>query len=296
MTTLRVGTRGSDLAVTQTRWLCDQLRAAVPGLEVEEIIIKTHGDVVQDRPFDADWPVGSFVSALEQALVQGEVDFAVHSYKDLPSDSPEPLVVAAIPPREDPRDVLVTREHQVDLDHLPSGFKIGTGSPRRMAQMRRLGDVVVEPIRGNVPTRLAMLDEGFDAVVLAAAGLSRLGIQPDHAMPLPIDRFVCSPAQGALAVQVRAGSEAEGIVRAVDDARTRRGVAAERAYMARIEAGCHTPMAAYGIVEDDDHVHLRAHLFSDDGSRLAEGEERGDDPVAVGQELGARLLAELGPR
>ena len=159
--------------------------------------------------------------------------------------------------------------------------------------MRRLGDVEIVPIRGNVPTRLAKLDEGFDAVVLAAAGLNRLGITPPHTIALPLDRFVPSPAQGALAVQTRSDSAAARIVAVVDDADTRRTVTAERAFMTRVEAGCQTPMAAYAVV-DGDAMHLRAQLFSDDGTRFAQGEVNGQDAVTLGNTLGDRLLAELG--
>jgi len=292
MTTLRAGTRGSRLALTQTRWVCERLRAAHASLQIEEIIIKTHGDIATDKPFDASWPVGSFVNALEAALLEGEIDFAVHSYKDLPSQSPQGLVIAAVPGREAVEDVLVVRE-PVDLDRLPGGFRIGTSSPRRTAQLRRLGDVVIVPIRGNVPTRLEKIEgDDLDGVVLAAAGLRRLGLEPKHVIDLPPDRFVPSPAQGALAVQARAGDEAAKLIAVLDDEEARRAVTAERSFLAAVEAGCQTPLGALAIVSGD-RIELRAQLFSDDGERLAEGVEEGDDPQQVGSRLAGRLLAEL---
>jgi hydroxymethylbilane synthase len=292
MTTLRAGTRGSRLALTQTRWVCERLRAAHASLQIEEIIIKTQGDVAVDKPFDASWPVGSFVNALEAALLAGEIDFAVHSYKDLPSQSPRGLVIAAVPGREAVEDVLVVRQ-PVDLDRLPDGFRIGTSSPRRAAQLRRLGDVVIVPIRGNVPTRLEKIKgDDLDGVVLAAAGLRRLGLRPEHVIDLPPDRFVPSPAQGALAVQARAGDEAAKLIAVLDDEEARRAVTAERSFLAAVEAGCQTPLGALATVSGD-RIELRAQLFSDDGERLVEGVEEGDDPQQVGSRLAGRLLAEL---
>lgn len=292
MTTLRVGTRGSALARTQTRWVCDRLEAAHDGLHIEEIVIKTHGDAAVDAPFDDRWPVGSFVTALEAALLASDIDFAVHSFKDLPSASPDGLVVSAIPPRELVHDVLVVRE-PLDLDALPDGFRIGTSSPRRIAQLRRLGGVEIVPIRGNVPTRLEKINDGTaDGVVLAAAGLRRLSIEPSHTIVLPADRFVPAPAQGALAIQTRDGDDAAAIVAVMEDEPTRRAINAERAFLARTEAGCHTPIGALAVGAGDG-VELRAQLFSDDGEHLAEGVEIGDDPFAVGTQLADRLLGEL---
>jgi hydroxymethylbilane synthase len=292
MTRLRVGSRGSELALTQTRWVCDRLREAHLGIEIEEVIIRTHGDAATDQPFDAAWPVGSFVSALEMALVNGEIDFAVHSYKDLPSESPEGLVIAAVPQREVAHDVMVVRE-PVTLNDLPRRFRIGTSSPRRSAQLRRLGEVELVPIRGNVPTRLGKVTSGeVDAVVLAAAGLRRLGIEPEHVVPLPTDRFVPSPAQGALAIQSRAGDEAERLLDALNHAPSRCAVEAERAFLARVEAGCQTPLGALATLADET-ITLRAQLFSDDGERLVKGKATGSDPLDVGDRLGKRLVAEL---
>ncbi len=293
MTVLRVGTRGSDLALWQSNWVSERLRVAHPGVSIERIIIKTHGDVAVDQRFDADWPVGGFVGAIEQALSNGEIDFAVHSYKDLQTAATPGLVVAAIPEREAPHDVLVLRE-MVDLGDLPPGFKIGTSSPRRAAQFRRLGDVEIVAIRGNVGTRVAKVEtEGLDGVVLAAAGLKRLGIDPPRRIDLPVDRFVPAPAQGALAIQTRENDDAHELFTALDHGRTRRAVEAEREFLRSVGAGCHVPVAALATL-DGDTVSLHAQLFSEDCKRWAEGVETGSDPGGVGKRLAVRLLSELG--
>ena len=197
MTRLRVGTRGSDLALRHTRWVCDLLRGVDADLEFEEVVIKTHGDIATGQPLDTDFPVGGFVSAIEQALLERRIDFAVHSYKDLPTAPTPGLMIAAVPTRESPHDVLVTRV-PVDLGNLPRGIRLGTSSPRRAAQMRRQGEVEIVPVRGNVPTRVAKVKSGeLDGVVLAAAGLKRLGLRPPNLIDLPVDQFVPPPPHGA---------------------------------------------------------------------------------------------------
>jgi hydroxymethylbilane synthase len=292
MTQLRVGTRGSELALWQTRWVCDRLRELHPDLQIEEIIIKTHGDTAKDQLFSADWPVGGFVKALEDALTEGSVDFAVHSYKDLQTAVTAGLIIAAVPQRVAVHDVLLTRT-DFDLSNVPAGFKIATSSPRRSAQLKRLGPVEIVPIRGNLPTRVAKLErENLDGVVLAAAGLARLGIKHPYTTDLPVDRFVPSPAQGALAIQAKAESEAAKIVGAIDHPLSHRAVNAERSFLAAINAGCHTPVGALAQIEDSG-VSLHAQLFSDDGSKCVEGTESGDDPAEIGRRMADKLLAEL---
>lgn len=292
MTQLRAGTRGSELALWQTRWVCQRLRAAHPEIATTEVIIKTHGDVAIDQRFDADWPVGGFVGAIEQALVRNEIDFAVHSYKDLQTATTAGLVVAAVPGREVAHDVLVTRE-PVDLDALPEGFRIGTSSPRRAAQLMRLGSVEIVPTRGNVPTRLRKIEQQeYDGVILAAAGLKRLNIDPPNRIDLPTDRFVPSPAQGALAVQTREGDAAQMMIAALDDPVARRAVTAERSFLRAVNAGCHTPLGALASI-GGPAISLHAQLFSDDGAHCVSGVETGIDPVRVGEQLARRLLKEL---
>jgi len=292
MTTLRVGTRGSDLALWQTRWVSDRLRAAHPDLRIEEIILKTHGDIATEQRFDADWPVGGFVGAIEKALSDDRIDFAVHSYKDLQTAATAGLTIAAIPRREVVHDVLVTRR-AIRLSDVTDGFRLGTSSPRRSAQFRRIAKVEIVPIRGNVPTRVAKLErEKLDGVVLAAAGLKRLGIEPPNKIDLGTDRFLPAPAQGAIAIQTRVSGETARLVAAIDDAFTRRAVIAERSFLKAINAGCQVPVAALARVTDGG-VALRGQLFSDDGLRVAEGVEEGFDGEAVGVRLAHRLLTEL---
>ncbi|MBU0618246.1 MAG: hydroxymethylbilane synthase [Planctomycetes bacterium] len=292
MTTLRVGTRGSDLALWQTSWVCERLRQAHPSLQIEQVIIKTHGDAVTDKNFGRDWPVGAFVSAIENALIEKRVDFAVHSFKDLQTAETTGLTIAATPPREVAHDLLLTKT-AMRLEDLPAGARIGTNSPRRAAQLLRLGTFEIVPIRGNVPTRIAKIErEGLDAVVLAAAGVKRLGISYPHVIELPTDVMVPAPAQGALAVQTRQDSEAIEYLAVLDHVPTRRVVTAERGFLRRINAGCHTPVGALATV-DGERVSLHARLFSDDYAKVVEGRESGTDPTAVGNELADRLLSEL---
>ena len=292
MTHLRVGTRGSKLALWQTNWVCDRLREAHPSIEIEKIIIKTHGDVVANEQFGEDWPVGAFVSALERALVEERTDFAVHSFKDLQTAVTTGLLVAAVPAREAVHDVLLTRT-SVDIDDLPPGFRVGTGSPRRSAQFRRLGRVEIVPIRGNVETRIAKIGrEGLDGVVLAAAGLKRLGVTYAHMTDLPTDRFIPAPAQGALAVQTRERSDVAEIVRAIDDVDSHTAVKAERAFLKRVNAGCHVPIGALASVVGEC-VTLHGQLFDEAGERMVEEIESGRDPLALGECLADELLERL---
>jgi len=292
MTRLRVGTRGSDLALRQTRWVCDLLRVVQVGLEFEEVVIKTHGDIATGQPLDTDFPVGGFVSAIEQALLEKRIDFAVHSYKDLPTAATPGLMIAAVPTREAPHDVLVTRE-PVELPNLPRGIRLGTSSPRRAAQMRRQGEVEIVPIRGNVPSRISQVGKGgLDGVVLAAAGLRRLGLRPPNLIDLPIDRFVPAPAQGALAVQVREGDSTVTLLAVIEHNPARCAVEAERSFLRNLHAGCHTPVGALATVSGST-ITLHGQLFSDDGLRMVEGVETGDEPQSVGARLAERLAREL---
>jgi hydroxymethylbilane synthase len=292
MITLRVGTRGSDLALWQTNWVCERLRQAHPSLQIERCIIKTHGDAVTDKNFGRDWPVGAFVSAIESALSAERIDFAVHSFKDLQTAETEGLVIAATPPRAAVHDLLLTRT-ALRLEDLPAGARIGTNSPRRAAQLLQLGEFEIVPIRGNVPTRIAKIErEELDGVVLAAAGVARLGIEYPHIIELPTDVMVPAPAQGALAVQARRESPAAKLLGVLEHAPTRRAVTAERSFLRRINAGCHTPVGALALV-DQDRVALHARLFSDDYARVVEDTQSGNDPQAVGCALADRLLSEL---
>lgn len=292
MIRLRVGTRGSDLALWQTRWVSTKLREMHPGLTIEEVIIHTQGDRDISEPFGPEWPVGAFVTALEQALIAEKIDFAVHSYKDLPTSEESGLSIVAVPLREVVHDVLISRG-VIDLDRLPSGFRVGTSSPRRIAQFLRHAPVQIVEIRGNIATRLSKIEkENLDGVVLAAAGLKRLGIEPKHATLLPTDRFVPSPAQGALAIQAKTGSAPVDLLAPLNDAHSLRCVQAERAFLRAVGAGCHTPVGALAWLVGND-ISLHAQLFSDDKRQWAEGTLQGEEPATVGRQLADRLTTEL---
>jgi hydroxymethylbilane synthase len=284
----RVGTRGSRLALVQTGWLVDQLRRAAPGTEWELVEITTEGD----RSASAIRGDGAFVKEIQRALAEGRIDLAVHSLKDLPTEPVGGLVVAAIPERADPRDALVGTR----LGSLAPGARVGTGSPRRSAQVRRLRpDVEVVFLRGNVPTRVAKVRDGqLDAAILAAAGLARLGFEPDQVFEP--GEILPAPGQGALAVEVRVTDEdVAGTVSAVDDPATRAAVVAERAVLRELGGGCMLPVATLGAVGGDGTLVVQASVTSADGTQQAGASGRGDPARAleIGAALGRRLV-ELG--
>jgi hydroxymethylbilane synthase len=295
--TLRVGTRPSALALAQSGLVATRLRAA--GHPAELVTVSTHGDR-SSAPIPT-LGVGVFVSQLRDALAAGEVDIAVHSYKDLPTARDPRLTLAAIPPREDPRDALVARDGLV-LGELPTGATVGTGSPRRTAQLEALGlGLRVVPIRGNVDTRLAKVASGeLDAVVVASAGLRRLGRVDEATELLDPLQMLPAPAQGALAVECRADRPelAALLAQVLDDAWTRAAVTAERAVLATLEAGCSAPVGALADVVSDltddgravDRVSLRAVVGTADGA-LLRASATGDLDDA--EKLGAALAAEL---
>ena len=243
---LRIGTRGSTLALVQARWVAARL--AEDGVPAELVIIRTEGD---DRPVDTAWGEGAFVGAIVGALLDGSVDIAVHSAKDVPTDEHAHLVIAAYPPREDPRDALVCRVRGTTLATLPDGARVGTDSPRRTAFLHALRpDLRMHPLHGNVDTRLAKLDRGdSDALVLAVAGLTRLGRADRIDEILPSSRVVSAPGQGSLAIQVRADDpETIEAVGRLDDPATRVAVEAERALLNATGGGCRSPIGAIGVV------------------------------------------------
>ena len=262
---LKLGTRGSDLARTQSGWVAERLEAA--GHDVELVVIRTAGDRSQAPSFGSIGAQGVFVREIEQALLGGEIDLAVHSFKDLPTASPTGLAIAAVPPREDPADVLIVSANAYDAagaEGLPVApeARIGTSSMRRSVWLEQLRpDLAVRPLRGNVPTRIDKLRSGeYDAIVLAAAGLARLsgpgGVLADaladlHVARLDPRRFVSAPAQGALAVQCRADdSDIVAALAALDDRPTRSAVAIEREALRRAEGGCNTAFGAHCVPAD----------------------------------------------
>ncbi|OZM74754.1 hydroxymethylbilane synthase [Amycolatopsis antarctica] len=248
--TIRIGTRGSKLALAQTGIIAQQLTDA--GQQVEIVKVTTPGD--RSHAPIAEIGVGVFTSALREALAADDIDVAVHSYKDLPTAAEPGLVIAAVPPRADPRDALVARDG-LTLGELPPGAKVGTGSPRRMAQLRALGlGLVVVPIRGNIDTRMGKVFDGeLDAVVLAQAGLDRVGRSEVVTETLDPIQMLPAPAQGALAIECRADDvDIEHLLQStVDDEATRLAVAAERAMLAALEAGCSAPVGALAEVVED---------------------------------------------
>jgi hydroxymethylbilane synthase len=272
--TLRLGTRRSALALAQSGWVAERLEIAAKeaGHEVvvELVEVTTHGDVNR-APLSSLGGTGVFVSALREALLAGEIDLAVHSLKDLPTAPAADLVVAAVPPREDPRDVLVARDG-LTLSELPAGARVGTGSPRRAAQLRALGfGLEVVDVRGNVDTRLRLVREGtVDAVVLARAGLLRLGRQEEVTEVIDPLLMLPAPGQGALAVECReADDDVRALVGALDDWASRVSVTAERAVLATLEAGCAAPVGSLAEVvegEDGAELSLRAVVVSVDGA------------------------------
>lgn len=291
---MRLGTRRSTLATTQSGWVAQCLRDL--GHEVEIVEITTFGDT-STAPLSSIGGTGVFVTAIRKALLDGEIDVAVHSLKDLPV-APEPgLRIAAIPVREDPRDALVARDG-LTLGKLPAGSVVGTGSPRRAAQLTALGlDVSVMDIRGNVDTRISMVHNGScDAVLLARAGLARLGRLDEVSESLDPEQMLPAPGQGALAVECREDRpDVIEALSALDDPDTRAAVSAERALLAALEAGCTAPVGALATVaqgENGAELHLLAFAGSEDASIALRRSAIGplEEPERLGRELAAVLL------
>ncbi|MFN4218561.1 MAG: glutamyl-tRNA reductase [Candidatus Bipolaricaulia bacterium] len=286
---LIVGTRGSTLALAQTQQVIEHLRKSFSSIEFTTKVIKTSGD--QGRLGE----VGAFVKELEQALLRREIDLCVHSLKDMPTQLPEGLTIAAVPERTDPRDVLISRDG-LKLMELRMGARVGTDSPRRAAQLLAVRpDIVIVPVRGNVDTRLRKLDKGqYDAIVLAAAGLTRLGLQQRITEYLSTDVMLPAPGQGALAVEIREDDERiRRIVTALDHAPTRAATAAERAFLRRLGGGCRIPIAAYARLVDNQLV-IEGLVASVDGTQLFREKLIGDPmrPEEVGEKLAEHLLAQ----
>jgi hydroxymethylbilane synthase len=291
---VRIGTRESRLALAQARIAVEAL-AEVTG-PAELVPISTHGDAISARRPDAGWVVtdGQFTRELERALLDGRIDVAVHSYKDLPTATVDGLVIGAVLERADARDCLITADGG-GIDDLPFGGRIGTSSPRRAAQLAACrADLVAVPIRGNVETRLGRLAAGdLDGLILAAAGLDRLGVVvADHAR-LPYELVLPAPAQGALAVQIRASDAVlSSALRQVDHRPTRIAVEAERTLLRRIGGGCLAPLGALGEVVDDT-LRLRATFEDASGSlRRADASGPADDADAVVAKVAALVVAE----
>jgi hydroxymethylbilane synthase len=294
---VRIGTRASTLARTQSTLIAEALTRAT-GLPTELVLIRTEGDI-STKPLATIGGTGVFVSALRDALLRGEVDLAVHSLKDLPTAPPDGIALAAVPTREDPRDVVVARDG-LTLGELPPGARVGTGAPRRASQIEALGlGVEVVGVRGNVETRLGKVASGaLDAVVLARAGLARLGRAHEATEVLDPLQMLPAPGQGALAVECRPDAELHDLVRqALDDPGTRACVTAERSLLGELEAGCSAPVGALAeVAEGDlgDELWIRAVALSLDGALSVRRSASGplDDAVGLGQKVAAEMLAE----
>ena len=293
---IRVATRQSALALTQTRWVVDQLRAAWPGLESELVFASTPGDRDKSTPLTT-LGQGVFVKGVEETLLEGRADIAVHSLKDVPTALTPGLELAAFPRRADPRDGLVCRQGVGrSLAELPPRARVGTGSPRRAAQLLAMrADLRVSPIRGNLDTRLAKLHAGeFDALTLAVAGLARLGRPDELAQVFAADECTPCVGQGTLAVQCRADApDVIALVARIDDPATRTASVAERAFLAALGGGCELPAGALGTV-DGSTMDLVGVVASADGRDVVR--ERTTGPLDDTAELGRALALQLLPR
>lgn len=306
MDRLRIATRRSPLALAQTRWVGERVRAHAPGIEIEEIQLVTQGDRVLDVPLAKVGGKGLFVTEVEAALTDGRADIAVHSMKDVPEALADGMDMVCIPEREDPHDVIVTRDGGGIFD-LVAGARVGTSSLRRAVQLRAArNDIAFQVLRGNVGTRLRKLDEGeHDAIVLAAAGLRRLGLAADRALvTLGIDVSIPAVGQGALGIEGRAGDpRIAALLAPLEHAPTRIAVEAERAFLKRLHGSCTTPLAGHARIEDGSLL-MDGMIGAIDGSRVVRASLQAwiGDPTAsaetivlartLGRDLADQLLAE----
>jgi len=289
---LKIGTRGSALALAQARWVAAQISGRHPTCRVELVIIKTTGDKIQDVPLAQIGGKGLFIKEIETALLTGQVDLAVHSLKDMPAEVPEGLMLGAVPPREDCRDAFISSRYAT-LAEIPSGGRVGTGSLRRRVQLlHRRPDLEVVPLRGNVDTRLKkMATLGLDGLILAAAGLNRLGLAHTYRNCVPEADMLPAVGQGALGLEVRTGDqELRELVAFLDDPPTHLAVTAERAFLARLEGGCVVPVAALGRVTGDS-LSLEALISDLEGRRVLRDNRTA--PVAQAADLGTGLADDL---
>ncbi len=295
--TLTIGTRGSALAAWQAEYVAAQLRQLDGAPEVALEFIQTEGDRILDVALSKLPGKAFFTKELEQAMLDGRTDLAVHSMKDVETQLPDGLTIAAVLEREDPRDVLIARD-DLTLDSLPEGARVGTSSLRRGAFLKRWRpDLEILDLRGNVPTRIQKLDDGrYDAIVLAAAGVIRLGVEDRISDWFTDEILLPAVSQGAIAIEVREGDErVHGFVAQLDHPGTRQAVTAERAFLRRVEGGCQIPVGARAIV-DGDGLTLKAAICALDGAAAVEGVMTGlaDDAATVGRQLAVDLLDQGG--
>ena len=286
MRALVIGSRGSHLALWQAHYVAGKLKTL--GIETEIQIIKTSGDRMQTLSLVQAGGKGLFTKEIEEALLARTIDIAVHSLKDLPTENPDGLEIAAVPEREDPRDALVGKK----LSELPAGARVGTSSNRRAAQLRILRpDLAIGPVRGNVDTRLRKLREGqFDAIMLAAAGLRRLGFEDEIAEVFEPDQLCPAPGQGALAIQTRTQDHALEICAALNHDPTARAVHCERTVLSGLGGGCQLPIGAFAEASAET-LHVLGGVFAPDGSRFAKASAQG--PVHAAEDLGRQVANDL---
>jgi hydroxymethylbilane synthase len=297
---LRIGTRGSPLALVQARAVRSRLAAAAGIKEdtIELIVIRTTGDVIQDRTLAEEGGKGLFTKEIEEALADQRIDLAVHSAKDMPTVLPDGLILAACLEREDPRDVFISRK-AASLAELPRGASLGTTSPRRQAIAKRMRpDLTIMPLRGNVETRLRKLDNGdVDATLLALAGLKRLGLAEHATNIMSVEEFLPAAAQGAIGVEVRAGdARVRDILARIDHADTSTAVACERAFLAALDGSCKTPIAGHATISGDA-VQFRGLIARPDGSAAHDTSGTGHrkDAATIGTDAGRELKHRAGP-
>jgi hydroxymethylbilane synthase len=279
--TIRIGTRGSELALWQANHVADLLREQYPDTSVELVIFTTKGDKVLDKSLPSIGGKGLFTEELETALLKGEIDCAVHSLKDLPTENPKGLIIGAVPKRASVEDVLVCK-HGKTLDKLPKGAKIGTSSLRRAAQLRRYRpDFEIIDIRGNVPTRISKAldpDGDYDGIILARAGVERLELSKHITQIIPLDIMLPAPGQAAIGVQCRSNIEDISLFWPINDIETRVQVFAERGFLNRLEGGCSVPVAAYA----DKFLRLKGRVIAEDGQRIISVNGKWSIPIVRG--------------
>lgn len=289
-----IGSRGSKLALWQSNHIAERIKQHYPEMEIEIRVIKTQGDKILDVPLAQVGGKGLFVKELEEALLSETIDLAVHSMKDVPTALPTGLVIGAITERKDPRDVVITADGR-KLNDLPSDALIGTSSLRRIAQIHQLyPSFQTKDLRGNLDTRLRKLSEGlYEAVILAAAGVCRLGLDNKIAEYLPCERFLPAVGQGALGIEIRqSDTEAGMLLREINHSPTAFAVRAERAFLAKLEGGCQIPIGAFGTVSENSRLTLTGMVSSLDGASFLRDRMEGKtaDAETMGRELGDVLL------
>ncbi len=292
-TRIKIGTRGSQLALWQANWVKSELEARHPGTTVDLLIIKTKGDKILDVPLARVGGKGLFVKEIEEAILDGRVDLAVHSMKDMPAEIPSGLTIGAVPRREVPNDILISK-NDTPLDQLPQGARVGTSSLRRSAQLKNVRpDLTIVPLRGNLDTRIKKLHrEDLDAIVLAAAGVRRLGLADQISEALSVTTMLPAVGQGALCIETRTDDPAiAALVAPLEHPDTRIAVTAERAFLHRLEGGCQVPIAGHAVVAGDE-VTLTGLVADVDGKRVIRHRMTAATrrAAAVGVELAGNLL------